>query len=62
MASPLTENFTEIVSEEAFLPLVEKQAQTFLSLYHLFKMMETLAAGNFMRTSPRKRTIWRVFG
>ena len=37
MTSSLTENFTEIISEEAFLPLVEKHAQSFLNLYYLLE-------------------------
>jgi hypothetical protein len=37
MASSVTENFTEIVSEETFLPLVEGHAQSLINLYHLFE-------------------------
>ena len=37
MSSLITENFTEVISEEAFLPLIEKHAQSFLSLYHVLE-------------------------
>ncbi len=37
MTSAVTENFTEIISEEAFLPLVEKHAQSFLNLHYVLE-------------------------